>query len=71
MEWQFGGTKITVAEEEYSIFRDHEYVTPSIELRIVQIILTVAGCLPRSTNKRHLNTLVRHVISVSGVVGHL
>ena len=23
---QFGGTKITVAEEEYSIFRDAEYV---------------------------------------------
>jgi co-chaperonin GroES (HSP10) len=23
---QFGGTKITVQEEEFSIFRDHEYV---------------------------------------------
>jgi hypothetical protein len=26
MSCQFGGTKITVAEEEFSIFRDSEYV---------------------------------------------
>lgn len=27
--WQYGGSPIKVGEEEYSLFRDHEYVTPA------------------------------------------
>ncbi|EAW06748.1 GroES family chaperonin [Aspergillus clavatus NRRL 1] len=50
---QFGGSPIKVGEEEYTLYRDSEYVFPSSSRpRIRGPILTLSpGSLPRSTNK--------------------
>jgi len=50
---QFGGSPIKVGEEEFTLFRDHEYVARSHQQPLARTgkLTRIAGSWPRSTSK--------------------
>lgn len=52
MEFQFGGNAVKVGEEEYTLFRDHEYVESFIVMNDTN---SLPASWPRSRSKQPEN----------------
>jgi hypothetical protein len=49
--FQYGGSPVKVGEEEYSLFRDHEYVLLTVPLIVGYSLIPIAGYWPKSKNR--------------------